>query len=41
MEREFAFINVSSAVADRPQRYSSVYSGTKAYCSNVMKVLGL
>ena len=39
--KEFMFINVSSGVDCQPNRYSSIYSGTKAYLSNLMKTISL
>lgn len=35
------FVNVSSGVDAQPNRYSSIYSGTKAYLSNLMKTITL
>jgi short-subunit dehydrogenase len=35
------FVNVSSGVDVHPNRYSSIYSATKAYLSNLMKTITL
>ena len=32
------FINISSAVATNPSKYSAIYSASKAYHSNLMQV---
>jgi short-subunit dehydrogenase len=35
------FLNVSSGVDAHPNKYSSIYSATKAYLSNLMKTITL
>ena len=40
MNRKYTVINISSASAHYPLKYSSVYSASKAYMSNLMKAYG-
>lgn len=35
--RQIAFVNLSSASSHHPLQYSSVYAGTKAYMTNLLK----